>query len=85
MATLKISIIGTDKILYEGEAEAVFVPTKSGIIEVLPEHMQLVSALQKGEIILKTGKSEEKFKISGGVIEIRPESKVIVLADIVKE
>ena len=92
MHKLKISIIGTDKIAYEGEASSVFVPTKSGLIEVLPEHMQLVSALAPGEIILNgvptpggVGKQEQKFKVTGGVIEIRPESKVIILADIVKE
>ena len=85
MATLKISIIGTDKIAYEGEATSVFVPTKSGIIEVLPEHMQLVSALAPGEIILKNEKGEQKFKVTGGVLEVRAESKIIILADIMKE
>ncbi len=85
MVTLKISIIGKDKIAYEGEAEAVFVPTKSGIIEVLPEHMQLVSALAPGEIILKNEKGEQKFKVSGGVLEVRTHSNVIILADIEKE
>ena len=84
---LNISIIGKDKIAYEGEAEAVFVPSTTGIIEVLPEHMQLVSALQKGEIILRGSKASAdlKFKILNGVIEVRPHSKVIILADIIKE
>ena len=61
-------------------------PTQTGIIEVLPQHMQLVSALKAGEIVLK--KDNEKdltFKISGGVLEVRTESNVIILADIVRE
>jgi F0F1-type ATP synthase epsilon subunit len=82
---LKIAIIGKDKIAYEGEAEAVFVPTQTGLIEVLPEHMQLVSALASGEIILKAEKGEQKFKISGGVLEVRSKSNVIILVDLVKE
>jgi F-type H+-transporting ATPase subunit epsilon len=85
MATLKVVIIGKDKILYEGEAESVFVPTKTGIIEVLPEHMQLVSALAPGEIILKTKDESKTFKVTGGVLEVRAGSNVIILADIVKE
>ncbi len=85
MANLKVAIIGKDKIAYEGEAEAVFVPTQTGIIEVLPEHMQLVSALQAGEIIVKTNEGDKNFKISGGVLEIRSKSNVIILADIIKE
>jgi F-type H+-transporting ATPase subunit epsilon len=85
MTNLKVAIIGKDKLAYEGEAEAVFVPTQTGIIEVLPEHMQLVSALKEGEIILKTEKEEQRFKISGGVLEVRSKSNVIILADLVKE
>lgn len=85
MHKLKVSIIGRDKLAYDGEALALVVPTMSGIIEVLPEHMQLVSALQKGEIILKTDNQEIKFKVTGGVLEVRPKSEVIILADIEKE
>ena len=95
MHKLHISIIGTDKIAYEGEAESAFVPTKSGIIEILPNHVQLVSALAPGEIILKTSNDKNpepeqarygtRFKIEGGVLEVRAHSNVIILADIVKE
>lgn len=85
MHNLKVVIIGKDKIAYEGEVESIFVPTQTGIIEVLPIHMQLVSALKEGEIIVKKENKEIKFKVSGGVLEVRPKSNVIILADIVKE
>ena len=82
MAILKVSIISQDQIAFQGDAEGVFVPTQSGIIEVLPEHMQLVSALQKGEIVVKTTDGEKKFKITGGVLEVRAKSNVIILVDL---
>ncbi|MEK7572501.1 MAG: hypothetical protein AAB493_01440 [Patescibacteria group bacterium] len=85
MSNLKVAIIAKDKIAYEGEADAVFAPTQTGIIEILPNHTQLVSALAKGEIILKIENREEKFNISGGVLEVRKKSNVIILADIIKE
>ena len=85
MDKLKVAIIAKDKIAYEGEAESVFVPTQTGIIEVLPEHMQLVSALKAGDVIVKVGSEEKKFSISGGALEVRQKSNVIILADIVKE
>lgn len=85
MQKLTVAIIGKEKLLYEGEADAVFVPTKTGVIEVLPEHMQLISALQKGEVIVKTKESDLVFKITGGVLEVRAKSNVIILADVVKE
>ncbi|MDP1760383.1 MAG: hypothetical protein Q8L01_02980 [Candidatus Woesebacteria bacterium] len=85
MNLLKVAIIGKDKVAYEGDADAVFVPTKTGIIEVLPEHMQLVSALGVGNIIVKTNEGDKTFKVTGGVLEVRAKSNVIILADIVKE
>jgi F-type H+-transporting ATPase subunit epsilon len=83
MHNLQIAIIAKDKIAYKGEAEAVFVPTQSGIIEVMPEHMQLVSALKAGDLIVKTAEGEKKFQISGGVLEVRTKSNVIILVDLV--
>lgn len=85
MANLQIAIIAKDKIVYKGEAEAVFVPTQTGIIEVLPEHAQLVSALKAGDLIMKTSEGEKKLLISGGVLEVRQKSNVILLVDLVKE
>jgi len=85
MHELKVSIIGKDKIAYEGVAEAVLVPSTTGIIEVLPEHMQLISALKAGEVVLKNGDGEKKFKIEGGVLEVRPESTVVILVDLARE
>jgi len=85
MTNLKIVIIGKEGIAYEGEAEAVFLPTQIGVIEVLPNHTQLISALSKGEIVLKNENLEKKFLISSGVLEVRPKSNVIILADIIKE
>ena len=86
MKKLNITIISKEKVEYQGQADAVFVPTQTGIIEVLPQHMQLISALKQGEIVLKKdGQNDLKFKISAGVLEVRTESNVIILADIVRE
>ena len=84
MEKLKVAIIAKDKVAYEGEAESIFVPTQTGIIEILPEHMQLVSALASGDVIIKTKDGViNTFKISGGVLEIRSKSNIIILADII--
>jgi F0F1-type ATP synthase epsilon subunit len=81
---LKIAIIAKDKVVYDGAAISVVVPTKSGIIEVLSEHMQLVSALVSGEIILNLESGKKSFTTSGGVLEVKSKSNVIILADIIE-
>ena len=92
MQKLKLAIISKDKIEYEGEASAIFVPTQTGIIEVMPNHTQLISALKAGEVIVMADASLSssdpkniKFRVSGGVLEVRPESNVVILADLIKE
>jgi F0F1-type ATP synthase epsilon subunit len=47
--------------------------------------MQLVSALKTGDLIVKANSKETKFQISGGVLEVRTKSNVIILVDLVKE
>lgn len=84
MNNLKIAIIAKDRVVYQGEAISVTVPTKSGIIQVLPEHMQLVSALAPGEIVLTLESGKQKFSVTGGVLEIKPKSNVVILADIIE-
>ena len=81
---LNITIISKEKIVYQDKADSIFIPTQMGLIEVLPEHMQLVSALAHGEVILKNDNKENKFSITGGVLEVRTHSEVIILADLVK-
>ena len=83
MSILNVAIIAKDKIAYKGEASAIFVPTQTGIIEVMPEHMQLVSALKAGDLIVKTKEGDKKFTISGGVLEVRTKSNVVILVDLV--
>jgi len=83
MTNINIAIIAKDKLAYKGEAEAVFAPTQMGIIEVLPEHSQLISALKAGDLIVKTKAGDKKFSISGGVLEVRTKSNVIILVDLV--
>lgn len=85
MSHLNLSFLAIGKNVFKGEAKAVIVPTMTGIIEVLPKHTQLISALKKGEVIIKTSNSELKIKIDKGVLEVQPKSQVIILADLTKE
>lgn len=79
---LNISLISRNGVSYQGEALEVILPTKAGVIAVLPNHTELVSALKEGEIKIKINEKEEKvFPIFGGVLEVRKNSNVIILVD----
>lgn len=81
---INLSIIARDGVAYEEEANSLTIPTKAGVITVLPDHTELVSVLSAGDIVVRNEKEEKNIPIRGGVIEVRSKSTVIVLADIVK-
>ena len=62
-------------------ARQITVPTTTGEITVLPDHIPLISVLQPGVIELKKGDgSQEIIAVSGGFIEVLKD-KVVILAD----
>ncbi len=76
---LRFQLITPDKILYEGDAESVSLPTPQGEITVLPHHIPLISIVIPGSILVR-GKEEHIFAVSRGVVEIDGTS-LRVLAD----
>lgn len=78
---LQVQLITPEKIIFKGEVEFVTVPTTTGVITVLPTHTPLVSAIETGELVLKTKEGETHFAVFSGVIDIRPGSIVHILVD----
>jgi len=74
-------IVSPDGIVYESEIDKVTMPTEAGQITVLPNHAPLVSVLKAGELIVYKSGTMYGLAVSGGIIEIRPEGQVVILAD----
>ncbi|MFZ2151665.1 MAG: ATP synthase F1 subunit epsilon [Minisyncoccia bacterium] len=80
-AKVYIKLITPEKIIFDGEAAYVTVPTTTGVITVLPTHAPLVSSIAKGELTIKTKDEEMHFAVFSGVIDIRSGSIVNILVD----
>jgi F-type H+-transporting ATPase subunit epsilon len=78
---IKFRIATPERIMLETEVDSLTLPTTSGEITVLPNHIPLVSNLAPGEIRYKVGGKQEFFAVSGGVIEVGKNNEVVVLAD----
>lgn len=74
----------TKKVLESSEVSSVTLPTKTGVITVLPEHEPIVSALTPGVLSVTVGNKNVLFAIGGGVLETDGKT-VTVLADMVEE
>ena len=67
---LRIELITPDGPVFEGEADAVSLPTADGEITILPHHIPLISIVVAGSITVRTGKEEQLFAVSRGVVEV---------------
>lgn len=79
---LHLRILTVEKTIFEDTTvEEVVVPTTSGMIGVHGDHTPLVSIIKTGEILVKKANETIPFVISSGILEVRPHSQVIILAN----
>ena len=81
ISTLKFKIVTPEKVIYENEILQVTIPTMSGEITILPNHIPLISVLKAGEIKIKDKNGEHNLAVSGGFLEVRGNNEIIILAD----
>lgn len=79
--TIKFEIVTPERVVLRREVLQISVPTTTGEITILPDHIPLVSILQSGVIeIILVDKTKEIMSVSGGFIEVMKD-KVVILAD----
>ena len=81
MARINFRIVTPERVVYTNDIDQVTIPTQSGEVTVLPNHIPLVSLLKAGEMMLKRDGDEQLFAVSTGFVEVRPHSEVVILAD----
>ncbi len=79
--SLTLKIVSPDGVTYDSTADSVSLPTVTGEITILPHHVPLVTVLKAGEVRVKAQEQEFFLSVSSGVVEIRPNSVVYVLAE----
>jgi F-type H+-transporting ATPase subunit epsilon len=76
-----LEIIAPDRVVFSGEATSFSAPGIEGGFQVLVNHAPLVSALDVGELKVKSiAGADTRYAASGGFVEVR-DNKVIVLAE----
>ena len=67
---MKLEIISSEKVLYNGDVESVTLPGTKGAFTVLNNHASLISTLQKGKIEYLTGNERHSVETSGGFVDV---------------
>ncbi len=82
MASIAVSVVSAERLLFEGEATFVRTRSTEGELGILPRHSPLLAVLAPGELrIDKVGGGSEHIFVGGGFMEVLPE-RVTVLADV---
>ncbi len=80
MITFKI--VTPERVVYEDTIAKVTVPAGEGEMTVLPNHAPLVTMVKPGELtVYKENGDSVQLAVAGGMLEIRPNSEVYVMAD----
>lgn len=78
--TFNFEIISPEKVVYKEDVEEIIVPTTSGQLTILPNHVALMSQVSSGEVIVKKNGKEYYMAISGGFLDVN-NNNVSILAD----
>ena len=75
-----LEIIAVDRIFYQGDCEHLVITAVDGLLGILAGHEPLVTTLPTGELKYKVNGEWRYAAISGGFIQVMPNSSII-LAD----
>lgn len=67
---MKLRILSVTGTLLEAEADSVTVPAADGQLGILRGHSPMIAALRAGEIRYGRAGTQERFPVSGGVLEV---------------
>lgn len=67
---LTVDILTPQAKIFSGEADEVIVPTTTGELGILPNHVSLLAQIMPGELRVMTGNKVQSIAILGGYLEV---------------
>lgn len=81
---LSVIVKNRDKVLFEGMVKAISSINEKGVFDILPEHSNFISVIQKHIIIHKTDGSSEEIPCQQGVIRVEA-NRIKAYVDILQQ
>ncbi len=78
---MQLKIYTMSRTVFTGETSRVTLPTITGQLTLLENHIPLVTVLEPGTLVYVKNDKEETLPIKGGFLEVRSGNEVRVLAD----
>lgn len=82
LLSVNLNVVSAEDSLFSGSIESLQITGSEGELGIMPGHAPLLTSLKPGMArIVKKGGEEEVIYLSGGMLEVQPNS-VTVLADV---
>lgn len=79
--TLHLEIVNPSGIAYRAEVGMVIARAINGEMGVLPGHCPLIALLEQRHIRVLTEGDEQQIMVQGGILQVKPNSEVIILTN----
>ena len=78
-----VKIVSANEEVLAVTADSVVLPTTNGEIEILPEHLPLLTILTAGVVVVKTGIKSESIAVSEGFVRVHADHVDVLVEEAV--
>ena len=79
MATIRVRVVSSEELVFEGEASSVVAPGWDGMVGILPNHASMIALLGEGKLSVdRAGGGAEEYKVAGGVLKVEKNQVTIL-------
>jgi F-type H+-transporting ATPase subunit epsilon len=79
--TLNLRVLAPDKSVYDGSADEVILPSTTGQLGILTDHISMLTSLSSGVVRLREGNSWQSIAVSGGFAEVESNEITVLVND----
>ncbi len=76
---MHVKVYAPFKVYFDGIATSISAVNETGAFDILPMHHNFMTLINTGEVIVRTDKGEEKFKIIRGIMHVKADDVVVFL------
>jgi F-type H+-transporting ATPase subunit epsilon len=69
--SLHVRVITPDAVVFDGEGTALRYPGEDGLYGILPNHAAMITTVETGTLIVRSGGGEQKLFVGRGFVEIK--------------
>jgi len=67
---MRVLVIGPERAVFDGEADAVTAPAYDGQVGILPRHAPFMTLLGRGVLAIRSAEATSRFHVQGGFLQV---------------